>query len=229
MVGFDEAGRGCLAGPVSAAAFLWEKSTTLDAVPDTLQDSKQLSEKQRVELFGPVVEASPFHAQAYASVAEIDEWNILQATCLAMARALEVLLEKLVKVHGETVLRSKNFAFLVDGKLSLMTRVKALVHHERLQKEFPLSGVLLQGSFRETCLVKGDQKSFSIAAASILAKVERDRLMSSLDAEFPKYEFAAHKGYSTPTHKNLLQEFGPCEAHRTSFAPVRNLLNPKEA
>ncbi len=228
VVGFDEAGRGCLAGPVSAAAFLWEKNTSPSAIPESLQDSKQLSEAQRDALFGPVLEASPYHAQSFASVTEIDQWNILQATCLAMARSLERLLQKVVTIYDESALQPKFFAFLIDGKLPLMSRVKFLVHHQDLASEFPLSQKLLHATFQETCLVKGDQKSFSIAAASILAKVVRDRHMLELNESFPQYAFASHKGYSTPSHRSLLEEHGPCSEHRTSFAPVRSLLSPAQ-
>ncbi len=221
VVGFDEAGRGCLAGPVSAAAFVWPKMTDESLVPDGIRDSKTLTEQKREALLEPAIAASPWHAQAYASSKEIDRWNILQATCLAMARALETVLGQIVAQDGKAALRANRFAFLIDGKLSLMTRVQSIVNNSELMNEFPLTIDLLKNGFRETCIVKGDQKSYSIAAASILAKVLRDRRMRELSEDFPEYDFNLHKGYSTAAHKSLLLEHGPCEEHRFSFAPVK--------
>lgn len=229
VIGFDEAGRGCLAGPVSAAAYVWKNSIDESLVPDGIADSKKISEKQRERLFDPLrTSAHSFWGHGYASATEIDRWNILQATCLAMARALEALLRSQVASAGESdfdqcSINPRDYAFLIDGKLSLMSRVKFLVHERELAVEFPLSRHLLAGAFQEVCLVKGDQKSLSIAAASIIAKVTRDRHMQSLHAQFPRYDFVTHKGYSTAAHKKLLQMHGPCKEHRFSFAPVREV------
>ena len=188
VAGVDEAGRGPLAGPVVAAAVVLPQAWIDAGLPDDLahlNDSKQVSEKRRENLFefllaSPDVDA----AVAIIDVETIDRLNILRATHAGMNEALANL--------GKTADHA-----LVDG-----LPVKSLTHPQ-------------------TALVKGDSRSFSIAAASILAKVTRDRLMVKLDAEHPAYGFAKHKGYGTAHHLKALAEHGPCPAHRRSFAPVR--------
>lgn len=233
VVGFDEAGRGCLAGPVSAAACVFAANSPIESVPKELRDSKLLTEGQRLSLLPSVQAEAQYCDQAFANAKEIDEVNILQATCLAMARALEKVLARIFDdAESESSkaqssdspskqMNAAEFAFLIDGKLSLMTRVLEISRRPKFSGELPLTRKLLSQGFRETCLVKGDQKSFSIAGASILAKVIRDQRMEALDDVYPQYGFKSHKGYSTPTHKELLLEHGPCEEHRYSFAPVR--------
>ena len=182
VAGVDEAGRGPWAGPVVAAAVVLDRS----AVPDGLNDSKQLSAAARERLFGAII-ASARYGIGQASVAEIDSLNIHWATMLAMERAVMALED--VPDH-----------VLVDGN--------------RLPK----------WRHAATAIVKGDASSCSIAAASILAKVTRDRVMVALDVDFPGYGWASNKGYGTALHARGLAEFGVTPHHRRSFAPVRKRL-----
>ena len=177
VCGVDEAGRGPLAGPVYAAAVILSPDRPIEG----LNDSKKLSEKKREALYDVIVEYAEAYCIASASVAEIEEHNILGATYLAMTRA----------VQGLSV--QPNLA-LIDGN-----RIP------------PQLGIAAQ------TVVKGDAQSESIAAASILAKVTRDRLLIEMDARYPQYGFAVHKGYGTAAHTAALKEFGPCPEHRPSF------------
>ena len=180
VCGIDEAGRGPLAGPVFAAAVI---------LPDDLgdlgiNDSKKLSEKKRDALFDTIKEKAIAWSVASASEQEIDEINILNATFLAMKRAVE----------GLSV---KPDIALVDGNRK------------------PKTGI------EEMTLVKGDSKSISIAAASILAKVSRDRYLMELDEKYPEYQFSRHKGYPTKLHYEMIKEHGISPVHRLSF--LKNL------
>ena len=177
ICGVDEAGRGPLAGPVCAAAVILPEG----AVIEGLNDSKKLSEKKREALFDVVKETAIAWSVAFASVEEIEEHNILNATFIAMNRAIEGLKTK------------ADFA-LVDGN--------------RVPRDIKIPC---------QTVVKGDSLSMSIAAASILAKVTRDRLMLELDEKYPLYEFKKHKGYGTALHMELIRKYGPSECHRPSF------------
>jgi ribonuclease HII len=184
VAGVDEAGRGPLAGPVFAAAVILD-----DLLPiKGLADSKKLTPKKREYLYDIIKAQALCFCVATASVEEIDQLNILQATLLAMQRAVKGLRLKPTKV-------------LVDGN-----RLPVL-------------------NIRAEAIVKGDSTVPSISAASILAKVERDRWCVEIDAQFPHYGFLAHKGYGTPVHLRALQEHGPCDLHRRSFTPVAKLLD----
>jgi len=183
VAGVDEAGRGPLAGPVVAAAVILDASRPIPG----LKDSKQLSPVQRGTLAVVIRERSLAWAVAWADHQEIDRLNILQASLLAMARAV-------------VALSLEPHAVLVDGNRS--PPVKQPV----------------------TAIVKGDSKVPAISAASILAKVERDAAMCRLDALYPAYGFAVHKGYPTPAHLAALDAHGACPVHRRSFAPVRLCL-----
>ena len=176
VCGVDEAGRGPLSGPVVAAACILPQ----DAVIDGLNDSKKLSPKKRDQLFDRIREAAVAYGIGMASPAEIDEYNILNATMLAMRRAIEALPVK------------ADFA-LIDGNMS---------------RDIPIPS---------RCIIKGDAVSCSISAASILAKVTRDRICLEDDRLYPEYEFAKHKGYGTALHMQRLREYGPCPIHRRSF------------
>ena len=186
VCGVDEAGRGPLAGPVCAAAVI----LPIDAEIEGLNDSKKLSEKRREELFPIIKEKAIAYSIALASVEEIEEHNILNATYLAMNRAIEGL-----KVPAD-------FA-LIDGN-----RVPFDI-------KIPCQTV-----------VKGDSKSMSVAAASILAKVTRDRLMLEIDEEYPQYNFKKHKGYGTKEHTDLILKHGVSPVHRPSF--LKKLLGDKK-
>ena len=177
ICGVDEAGRGPLAGPVYAAAVILSP----DAPIEGLNDSKKLSEKKREALYDVIIERAVAYCVASASVEEIEEYNILNTTYLAMTRAVQGL---------------------------AITPDLALIDGNRIP---PQLGVAAQ------TVVKGDAKSESIAAASILAKVTRDRLLIEMDARYPQYGFAIHKGYGTAAHTAALKEYGPCPEHRRSF------------
>lgn len=177
ICGVDEAGRGPLAGPVCAAAIILPENADILG----LNDSKKLSEKKREALFPIVCEKAVAYSIAYATVEEIEEYNILNATFLAMNRAIEGLGIK------------ADYA-LIDGN--------------RVPKGCPVP---------VTTVVKGDSLSMSIAAASILAKVSRDRLMLELDKEYPEYNFSKHKGYGTAEHMELIRKYGISPCHRPSF------------
>jgi ribonuclease HII len=184
VCGVDEAGRGPWAGPVSAAAVILDPART----PVGLDDSKKLGERRREALEVEIKASALAWGVGFASVEEIAELNILQATGLAMRRAVEAL--EVVPAF-----------ILVDGSY-------------RFDLPAPVRPV-----------VRGDSLSASIAAASILAKTARDRVMVELDQAWPDYGFAAHKGYHAPVHVEALQRLGPCPAHRLSWAPIRALLN----
>lgn len=188
IAGVDEAGRGPLAGPVVAAAVMFPEQWLKDGLPDELNglnDSKQLSEKQRERFFEVLTTRDGIQfAIAQMDAGQVDEINILQATHRAMNEALAQL--QPAPQHA-----------LVDG-----TRVKTL-------------------RFPQTPIVKGDARSFSIAAASVLAKVTRDRLMVEYHERWPAYGFADHKGYGTTQHLAAIAEHGPCPIHRRSFAPLK--------
>ena len=176
VCGIDEAGRGPLAGPVYAAAVILPDGLEIPG----LNDSKKLTEKKREALFDEICQKAVAYGIGCASEQEIDEINILQATYLAMRRAVEQL-----SVPADYA--------LVDGN-----------------RMPPLA---IPG---ETG-VKGDAKSASIAAASILAKVSRDRVMLLMDPVYPQYQFAKHKGYGTKVHREALLTYGPCPIHRKTF------------
>ena len=176
VCGVDEAGRGPLCGPVVAAACI----LPIDCEIEGLNDSKKLSEKKREALFDVITEKALSFSIAQASVEEINELNILEATLLAMRRAID----------GLDI--PSDFA-LIDGNVC---------------RDFPLDA---------RCVVHGDAKSPSIAAASILAKVTRDRMCLDLDREYPQYGIAKNKGYGSKAHMDALREHGPSPIHRTKF------------
>ena len=176
ICGVDEAGRGPLAGPVCAAAVILPEGLVIEG----LNDSKKLSEKKREALFSAIQSAALYRGVGFADHREIDELNILQATYLAMNRAIAQL-----GIEPELC--------LIDGN----------------RKE----GV----AYSARTVVGGDAKCACIAAASVLAKVSRDRFMLEMDREYPGYGFAQHKGYPTTAHYAALRELGPCPIHRLSF------------
>lgn len=176
ICGVDEAGRGPLAGDVYAAAVILDDNTLIDY----LNDSKKISESRREKLYREITEKAVSYCIATASVEEIDSLNILQATMLAMKRAVDGLI-----VKPELV--------LIDGN-----RLPEL--------EYPAQ-----------CIIKGDATSASIAAASVLAKVERDRYMKEMAEKYPEYGFESHKGYGTKAHCEMLRKYGASEIHRRTF------------
>ena len=184
VAGVDEAGRGPLAGPVIAAAVILDARNPIEG----LADSKKLSARQRERLFDLICARALCCAVGSASVQEIDEINILQATMLAMRRAVQGL-------------RLTPSRVLVDGnRLPVLT-------------------------MRAEALVGGDALVPEISAASIIAKVHRDRWCAQLDAQYPDYGFARHKGYGTVQHLDALRRLGACPEHRRTFAPVAEVLH----
>ena len=176
LCGVDEAGRGPLAGPVCAAAVMLPRNLVIPG----LNDSKKLSPKKRDALYDAILAQAVSYGIAFATVEEIEKWNILGATFLAMNRAIEQLSEPPALA-------------LIDGNRN--------------------SGI--HGNSQ--CVVGGDGKCAEIAAASILAKVTRDRYMLQMAEQYPQYGFAQHKGYGTAAHYAALREYGPCPIHRPSF------------
>ena len=185
ICGIDEVGRGPLAGPVTAAAVILDPNY----IPEGLNDSKRLSEKQRERLYSLIIESS-LVSIIHVSVEDIDRLNILQASLLAMRRAAEGL------------------ATLPDY---------ALIDGNKLPQGLPCAA---------SALVKGDSKSVSIAAASIVAKISRDRLMTALGRENPGYGWEKNAGYPTKEHLLALRDLGVTPHHRRSFKPVHNILYP---
>lgn len=189
LFGVDEAGRGPLAGPVVACACF--VGSNLYTYFEDVNDSKKLTPKKREEIFERIDKLGVLYGVGFASAAEIDRYNILQATFLAMRRA------------AQKFYTIPNAVALVDGPHPI--------------SHFPL---------RQKPVVDGDAKSLNIAAASIVAKVLRDRYMAVIDKLYPAYGFAGHKGYGTPKHLAAVQTHGPCREHRKTFAPIRGFFKP---
>lgn len=193
VCGVDEAGRGPLAGPVVAAAvILPPQEQLLERWPQLAQlnDSKKLSEKKREQLFEPICQAAVAYGIGQADCGEIDQLNILNATFLAMSRAVQKL-EENFSLHPDILLVDGNR----DPKIMQPTQT----------------------------VIKGDANSAAIAAASVLAKVTRDHQLLQLDALYPQYGFAKHKGYPTKLHYERIEQFGVCPQHRLSF--LKKILN----
>ena len=182
--GVDEAGRGPLAGPVVAAAVIFPAKINIVG----LDDSKKLSPKKREELYPQIQAEAIAYGVAIVSREVIDEINILQASRLAMKKAVEQL-------------QPVPELLLIDGN----------------QK--------IDSTLDQWAIVKGDSKSLSIAAASVLAKVTRDRIMEDYHKLYPQYEFYRHKGYGTKLHRALIEEHGPCPIHRSTFKGVSEFIN----
>lgn len=186
VAGLDEAGRGPLAGPVVAAAVVLPEGLLIPGV----MDSKQVAADRREQLYTEITAAAVAYGIGIVDERTIDEVNILQATIIAMERALNCITP------------------LPDHLL-----LDALI--------------LPRISIPQKAIIKGDCRSHSIAAASILAKVTRDRLMRELHERYPQYNFQKHKGYGTKEHLELLRRHGPCDAHRKSFQPVAGMLQER--
>lgn len=189
LIGVDEVGRGCLAGPVVAGAVIFKSNKDIRHY----RDSKSLTETDREELSLSIHEHH-IVSLGWSTVEEIDEINILQASFLAMRRAIEGLGLEIVEVAKGTI--------LVDGR----DRIPNLV------------------GFEQQAIIKGDQKVRLISAASIVAKVARDNFMKKLASEFQDYGFEKHKGYGTPFHKKRIQAVGPSKWHRQSFSGVKEYV-----
>jgi len=222
VIGVDEAGRGPLAGPVVAAAVAVRKLQVTnyklqtnqknqilnnqinpggkisdeDKMWGMIKDSKKLSEKRREEVF-EFIKENFYVGVGICNHETIDRVNVLEATFLAMKKAVGDLKSQLPDQKGKIII-------LVDG-----------------------DKVIPNFSGEQKSIVSGDKLVKSISAASIIAKVTRDRIMNDFDKKYPAYQFAKHKGYGTKIHINALKEHGPCEIHRRTFAPVRNAINDR--
>ncbi len=225
LVGVDEAGRGALAGPVVAAAVWLEASFYADArrcrQGREVNDSKQLSPEARAECFTVIeqwrADGVARIAVASGSVEEIALHNILGATRLAMDRCLRALHDS---VGGLPTVDDGNMPLFADANAASPPRPRVLIDGRPLRPFF----------WKHDGLVDGDAKCFAIAAASVVAKVTRDRLMETLDGEIPGYGCAKHKGYGTPEHWDALRRLGPTPQHRALFLRKMNPeTSPAEA
>ena len=187
ICGVDEAGRGPLVGSVVAGAVVLDPNQPIIG----LRDSKKLSPARREQLYAEIMQKARAWGIGQASPSEIDTLNILQATMLAMRRAIEALSERL----GEWPSKA-----LIDGN------------------RCPILPIASEA------IIKGDAKEPAISAASIIAKVTRDQQMQVLHAQYPQYGFNQHMGYPTEAHMQALKQYGPCEEHRRTFSPVRDLI-----
>lgn len=188
ICGVDEAGRGPLVGSVVAGAVVLDPNQPIIG----LRDSKKLSPARREQLYAEIMQKARAWGIGQASPSEIDTLNILQATMLAMRRAIEALSERL----GEWPSKA-----LIDGN------------------RCPILPITSEA------IIKGDAKEPAISAASIIAKVTRDQQMQALHTQYPQYGFNQHMGYPTEVHMQALKQYGPCEEHRRTFAPVRDLIS----
>jgi len=200
IIGVDEAGRGPLAGPVVAGAvslaLLPLKRFDLPRFRERIDDSKKISPRQRKKTFKEIAKKSLFGIGKKGH-SFIDRENIYRATALAMRDAVRILVERFCQRNNkkESEIR-KRVCVLIDGNIN-----PGLPYHT-------------------VQIIKGDSRCFSIAAASIIAKVSRDRIMLSYDKRFPEYGFSRHKGYGTRFHLEAIKRYGPCKIHRKSFAPI---------
>ena len=202
IIGLDEAGRGPLAGPVVAGAVILElfpsKRYSILGYKERIDDSKKLQPAQREKAFKEISEKAIFGI-GIKDNKYIDRENIHMATLAAMKQAVKNLVSKFCRLADKKEKNvRKNICVLVDGVFGGFLPYKTIP------------------------IVKGDSKSFSIAAASIVAKVTRDAIMIQYDKKYPLYNFSKHKGYGTKLHLQAIEQYGPCPAHRKSFAPIKN-------
>ena len=190
IVGLDEAGRGPWCGPVVAACVGWQNLQCPDDLAHQINDSKKLTAQKREQLYDKIIQITPIWGIGQASAKEIDEINILQASFLAMRRALDQVIQK----------GFRPTVALIDGNR------------------------LPDWEIEKHALIGGDGKSLSIAAASILAKVTRDRIMTKLAQKYPQYGWEKNAGYGTKAHQQGLAKYGITPEHRRSYAPIQKIL-----
>ena len=188
LVGVDEAGRGPLAGPVCAAACYIAPDLYKHPLMQQINDSKKLTPKKREAIFKELITLPIIYCTGFASSAQIDKLNILQATFFAMRHAL-------------TKFKGQNIFVMVDGNHKI-----PLINNP------------------QEAIIKGDGTSLCIAAASIIAKVSRDKFMDIIAQKYPQYDFAGHKGYGTKSHIEAIKKYGPCPEHRKTFEPIATLF-----
>ena len=184
LIGIDEAGRGPLAGPVTACACYIPQELYTHSIMSKINDSKKLTPQKREMIFEELITLPIIYCTGYASAEEIDKLNILQATFLAMRRALAKF-------------KNKNISVLIDGNRTIPNL-----------------------TVPQKAIVKGDGTSLCVAAASIIAKVSRDKFMDISAQIYPNYKFEEHKGYGTKLHTDLIEKYGPCPLHRKTFEPI---------
>ncbi len=215
LLGVDEAGRGALAGPVVAAAMLikadfYSDKKLLENL-SALNDSKQLSVSVRNKLFESFLKLKELgkldYEAGFGSLDEIEKLNILEATKLAMARAVEAL-----DMRNNLQLKRNSYAATLFGEGNADISKALIIVDGKPLKNFP---------YRHSAIVKGDAKSFCIAAASIIAKVTRDNFMLALSKKYPQYEFEKHMGYATALHSHNILKYGASKEHRKTF--LKNL------
>ena len=230
IIGVDEAGRGCLCGPVFAAAVTFNPKNIVNTKDSKsgskksdqktkliYKDSKLLTAEKREILYADIFQ-NHWVGVGFATSTEVDQINILQASLLAMNRAVQNLkknyessrvsldaVDVSTSTLDEAVIQVLNGHVVVDGN----QKIPRLMH------------------FTQSTLIKGDQLVSEISAASIVAKVSRDRYVDQLDLKYPEYEFRKHKGYGTELHREKIKEFGPCPEHRATFKGVREFLHIK--
>lgn len=214
IIGIDEAGRGPLAGPVVACAATYKSLGTLGSLAskhegefekklNLIRDSKTLSEKQREGIFD-FIQENFYVGVGICDHKTIDRINILEASFLAMKKALAELRRSIHNNSGIRIEEDEKIIILLDGN-----------------KKIP------NLSMKQRAIVSGDKIVKSISAASIIAKVTRDKIMKEMHEKYPEYDFAKHKGYGTKLHFEMLQKHGPCEIHRRSFEPVKKAFEIK--
>ncbi len=183
IIGLDEAGRGPMAGPLVVAGVILPEGY----YDERINDSKQLTEKKREELYDIIIENALAYSIQIIDIEEVDKLNVYRASQIGMIRAIQQI---------------------------------------NIKPDYALTDAMPLGNVIEhLSIIKGDAKSISIAAASILAKVTRDRIMIEYDKQYPQYQFKKHKGYPTKQHKEALKTYGVCPIHRRSFKPVQDVLN----
>lgn len=223
-VGIDEAGRGCLAGPVVATAIIFPADMEFGAKLPGLTDSKKLSERQRDQLVSPICDAAVAWGTGVAWQNEIDSVNILCATHRAMSRAVLALYAKLEESHGPN---RRLPELWIDGNRPIPEThwdhccrgipAESLAWEQYLPAQVTRMPAHPPALPSQQTIVGGDSLVPAISAASILAKTKRDTIMRHLNSFFPDYGFAQHKGYGTKEHRDILTQKGPCPLHRTSF------------
>lgn len=192
LIAIDEVGRGALAGPVAVGAVLIDANTNLDGFPKTLKDSKLMTERQREAIYDELSSCVVANSVGQASAVEIDRIGIVAALSLAANRAIETLL----KEFGESTVEKASTRIILDGT------------HDWLS----------QGSgYSVLVRAKADRDCVSVAAASVIAKVQRDRIMVGLDQDYPEYGFAGHKGYGAASHIEAIKKHGPLSVHRITW------------
>ena len=206
VVGIDEAGRGPWAGPVVAAAVIFPTgfgfSTPLPEELSRLNDSKRLTEKQRLQLIEPICRIALGVGVGISDASLIDQTSITKANYMAMYFAVVRALKVVQTSHSEIENANISLLALVDGKYQVP----------------PLT-------LNQIPMIKGDQRSYHIAAASVIAKVTRDKVMIAAHRSYPQYGFCRHKGYGTKEHQKALKDHGPCPLHRYTFRPIKELID----